>query len=59
MTNSILMSKYTADEVRLENMKRQQTTDAIEEGASAAHSTSDAINSGVGTINNLKGLIGW
>ena len=51
--------RLTADEVRLENMKRQQTTDAIEEGASAAHSTSDAINSTVGTINNLKGLIGW
>lgn len=51
--------RLTADEVRLENMKRQQTTDAIEEGASAAHSTADAINSGVGTIRNLKGLIGW
>lgn len=51
--------RLTADEVRLENMKRQQTTDAIEEGASAANSTADAINSGVGTIKNLKGLIGW
>ena len=51
--------RLTADEVRLENMKRQQTTDAIEEGASAANSTAGAINSGVGAVNSLKGLIGW
>ena len=51
--------RLTADEVRLENMKRQQTTDAIEEGASAAHSTSSAVSSGVGAVNSLKGLFGW
>jgi hypothetical protein len=46
----------TADEIRLENMKRRQTTDAIEEGASAASSTSGAIRDGVGAINSLKSL---
>ena len=44
----------TADEIRLENMKRRQTTDAIEEGASAATSTADAIKSGVGALESLK-----
>jgi hypothetical protein len=33
----------TADEIRLENMKRHQRTDAIEEGSSALDSASDAI----------------
>jgi hypothetical protein len=46
----------SADEVRLENMKRRQTTDAIEEGASAASSTSHAIGDGLNTIRNLKDL---
>ncbi len=46
----------TADEIRLENMKRRQTTDSIEEGASAASSTAGAINDGVGAIRTLKGL---
>ncbi len=41
----------SADEVRLENMKRHQTTDAIREGSSA-------IKSGVGAINSVKGLLG-
>ena len=42
----------SADEVRLENMKRRQTTDAIHEGASAAgHS--------VGVIHSIKRLFGW
>ena len=40
----------TADEVRLENMKRHQTTDAIQEGASATKSA-------VGAIDSIKGLI--
>jgi hypothetical protein len=40
-----------ADEVRLENMKRHQTTDAVQEGSSA-------IRSGVGAINSVKGLLG-
>ncbi len=46
----------TADEIRLENMKRRQTTDGIEEGASAASSTSSAIKNGVGAIRSLKDL---
>jgi hypothetical protein len=46
----------TADEIRLENMKRRQTTDSIEEGASAASSTSSAIKNGVGAIRSLKDL---
>ncbi len=41
----------SADEVRLENMKRHQTTDAVQEGSSA-------IRSGVGAINSVKGLLG-
>jgi hypothetical protein len=44
--------RLSADEVRLENMKRRQTTDSIQEGASAAQSA-------VGAINSVKGLIGW
>jgi len=46
----------TADEIRLENMKRRQTTDSIEEGASAASSTSNAIKDSVGAIRSLKDL---
>ena len=41
----------SADEVRLENMKRHQTTDAIQEGASATKSA-------VGAIQSVKGLLG-
>ncbi len=46
----------TADEIRLENMKRRQTTDSIEEGASAVSSTSHAVKDGVSAIRTLKGL---
>ena len=42
----------TADEIRLENMKRHQTTDGIHEGASATRSA-------VGAISSVKGLLGW
>lgn len=42
----------TADEIRLENMKRHQTTDAIQEGSSAARSAVDAIQS-------VQGLLGF
>ena len=42
----------SADEIRLENMKRHQTTDSIEEGSSAARSAVDAVQS-------VKGLFGW
>ena len=45
-----------ADEIRLENMKRRQTTDAIEEGASAASSASGAVMDGVDAIRSLKSL---
>jgi len=48
----------TADEIRLENMKRHQSTDAIQEGASAASSVSSATKGAVGAINSLKGLFG-
>ena len=40
-----------ADEVRLENMKRRQQTDAIHENASAANSAVDAVRS-------VKSLLG-
>lgn len=42
----------SADEVRLENMKRRQTTDAIHENASAAIST-------VSAVSSVKNLFGW
>ena len=42
----------TADEIRLENMKRHQTTDSIMENAGAARSA-------VGAIQSVKGLFGW
>ena len=42
----------TADEIRLENMKRHQTTDAIEEGSSATRSAVDAVQS-------VRGMFGW
>jgi hypothetical protein len=42
----------TADEIRLENMKRRQDTDAIHEGASATRSTVSAIES----VKNLLGF---
>ena len=41
-----------ADEVRLENMKRRQTTDAINEGAYATRNT-------VSAISSVQSLIGW
>lgn len=48
----------TADEIRLENMKRHQTTDAIQEGAGAVSSVSKATTGAVDAINSLKGLFG-
>lgn len=42
----------SADEVRLENMKRHQTTDSIQEGASATRSA-------VGAIQSVRGLFGF
>jgi len=44
--------RITADEIRLQNMKRRQTTDAVHEGGSA-------LQSGIGSINAVKGLFGW
>jgi len=44
--------RLSADEIRLENMKRHQTTDAIQEGSSATRSAVDAIQS-------VKGLLGF
>jgi len=40
-----------ADEIRLENMKRHQTTDSVIEGASAT-------SSAVSAIYSVKGLLG-
>lgn len=48
----------SADEIRLENMKRHQTTDAIQEGANAANSVSNAASGAVGAINSIRGLFG-
>jgi len=42
----------TADEIRLENMKRRQTSDGIHENASAARSA-------VSAVSSVKGLLGW
>ena len=42
----------SADEVRLENMKRRQTTDAIQEGASATRNT-------VGALWDIKRFFGF
>ena len=41
-----------ADEVRLENMKRRQNTDAVRESAAATRS-------GVSAIQSIKNLFGW
>ncbi len=51
--------EITANEVKLENMKRRQKTDAIKEGSEAASSASDAIQGGVGAIQSLKNMFGW
>ncbi len=48
--------RLSADEIRLENMKRRQSTDAIGEAGSAASSASHGIMNGVGAIRSLKGL---
>jgi len=45
--------RLSADEVRLENMKRHQTTDSITEKANAASSVTNAARN----LNNL--LRGW
>lgn len=41
----------TADEIRLENMKRHQSSDAIQEGSSALDSASDAIKNAISIFN--------
>jgi len=41
-----------ADEIRLENMKRHQTTDSVHESASMARDS-------VSAIRSVKGLFGW
>ncbi|MCH9739747.1 MAG: hypothetical protein K0U38_02750 [Epsilonproteobacteria bacterium] len=37
----------TADEIRLENMKRHQKTDAVEESSSALDSAADAVKNAI------------
>ncbi len=50
----------TADEIRLENMKRRQNTDAIKETSEAASSVAGATKDSVGAVKSLKNLIeGW
>ncbi|RUM64627.1 MAG: hypothetical protein DSZ05_07210 [Sulfurospirillum sp.] len=48
--------RLTAEEIRLENMKRHQKTDSIKEAGEAASSASWGIMNGVGAINSLKSL---
>ena len=48
--------RLSAEEIRLENMKRHQKTDAIKEAGQAASSASFGIMNGVGAINSLKSL---
>jgi len=43
--------RLTADEIRLQNMKRRQSTDAVAEGAGATH---DAL----GAIRDVRALFG-
>ena len=47
----------SADEIRLENMKRRQTTDSIREASDAASSASSATRSAVGAIDSVRGLL--
>jgi hypothetical protein len=42
--------RLSADEIRLENMRRQQTTDAVKEGASAT-------GAAAGAIHSIKGVL--
>jgi len=48
--------RLSAEEIRLENMKRHQKTDAIKEAGEAASSASWGIMNGVGAINSIKSL---
>jgi len=48
--------RLSAEEVRLENMKRHQKTDAVKEAGEAASSASWGIMNGVGAINSIKSL---
>ena len=48
--------RLTAEEVKLENMKRHQKTDAVKEAGEAASSASWGIMNGVGAINSVKSL---
>ena len=48
--------RLSAEEIRLENMKRHQKTDAVKEAGEAASSASWGIMNGVGAINSIKSL---
>lgn len=48
--------RLSAEEIRLENMKRHQKTDAVKEAGDAASSASWGIMNGVGAINSIKSL---
>ena len=48
--------RLTAEEIRLENMKRHQKTDGIKEAGEAASSASWGIMNSVGAINSIKSL---
>jgi len=43
--------RLSADEIRLQNMKRRQSTDAVREG-------SDAVHDGLGAIRDIRSLFG-
>ena len=48
--------RVSAEEIKLENMKRHQKTDAVKEAGEAASSASWGIMNGVGAINSIKSL---
>ena len=48
--------RVSAEEIKLENMKRHQTTDGVIEAGQAASSASYGIMNGVGAINSIKSL---
>ena len=45
-----------AEEIRLENIKRHQNTDAIEEGASAVKESASAVDSATSTYEKIMSI---
>ena len=46
----------TADEIRLENMKRHQRTDALKESSSALEDGSSALDTATDTVKNIMSI---